>query len=217
MGGKKVILVIQHKVQNNKIFLKRSPKFKTLHCFSGFLRIYYPTLANYQTFLSHVKIILLVAKAKNRVIGKDNQLVWKLSADLKRFKHLTTGHYLLMGRKTFESLGRPLPNRTHLIVTRNLNFKAPEGHFVFHSVEEALIFCTKRQLEKLFVIGGGEIYKEALPLCDFLEITEVEASPEGDTFFPELDTAIWKEKEREEFPADQTNEYPYAFVTYEKR
>ncbi|MFN5337377.1 MAG: dihydrofolate reductase, partial [Bacteroidota bacterium] len=84
-----------------------------------------------------MKIILLVAKAKNRVIGKDNQLVWKLSADLKRFKHLTTGHYLLMGRKTFESLGRPLPNRTHLIITRNAAFEAPDGHFVFHSVAEA--------------------------------------------------------------------------------
>ncbi len=164
-----------------------------------------------------MKIILLVAKAKNQVIGKDNQLVWKLSADLKRFKNLTTGHYLLMGRKTFESLGRPLPNRTHLIITRNAEFEAPEGHYAFHSVEEALIFCTKRQLEKLFVIGGGEIYKEALPLCDVLEITEVEANPEGDTFFPELDFSIWKEKEREDFSADETNEYPYAFVTYEKR
>ena len=164
-----------------------------------------------------MKIILLVAKASNRVIGKDNQLIWKLSADLRRFKHLTTGHYLLMGRKTFESLGRPLPNRTHLIITRNPAFVAPEGHHAFHSVEEALIFCTKLQLDKVFVIGGGEIYKEALPLCDVLEITEVEANPEGDTFFPELDFSIWKEKEREEFSADETNEYPYAFVTYEKR
>ena len=164
-----------------------------------------------------MKLILLVAKAKNQVIGKDNQLVWKLSADLKRFKNLTTGHYLLMGRKTFESLGRLLPNRTHLIITRNTDFKAPEGHYSFHSIEETLIFCAKLQLDKVFVIGGGEIYKEALSLCDVLEITEVEASPEGDTFFPELDTREWKEKEREEFPADETNEYPYAFVTYEKR
>jgi dihydrofolate reductase len=104
-----------------------------------------------------------------------------------------------------------------LIITRNAEFEAPEGHYAFHSVEEALIFCTKRQLDKLFVIGGGEIYKEALPLCDVLEITEVDASPEGDTFFPELDFSIWKEKEREDFSADETNEYPYAFVTYEKR
>ncbi len=164
-----------------------------------------------------MKIILLVAKASNQVIGKDNQLIWKLSADLRRFKHLTTGHYILMGRKTFESLGRPLPNRTHLIITRNPGFVAPEGHHAFHSVEEAIIFCTKLQLDKVFVIGGGEIYKEALPLCDILEITEVDANLEGDTFFPELDFSIWKEKEREEFSADETNEYPYAFVTYEKR
>lgn len=164
-----------------------------------------------------MKIILLVAKATNQVIGKDNQLVWKLSADLRRFKNLTTGHHLLMGRKTFESLGRPLPNRTHLIITRNPDFVAPEGHYAFHSVEEAIIYCTKHQLDKLFVIGGGEIYKETLSLCDTLEITEVNASPEGDTFFPVLDPQIWKEKEREEFAADENNEYPYAFVTYEKR
>ncbi|MDA1268894.1 MAG: dihydrofolate reductase [Bacteroidetes bacterium] len=164
-----------------------------------------------------MKIILLVAKAKNQVIGKDKQLIWKLSTDLKRFKNLTTGHYLLMGRKTYESLGRPLPNRTHLIITRNPDFVAPEGHHSFHSVEEAIIFCTNLQLDRVFVIGGGEIYKASLPLCDILEITEVEASPEGDTFFPELDTQHWKEKERESFPADENNEYSYSFVTYEKR
>lgn len=164
-----------------------------------------------------MKISLLVAKAKNQVIGKDNQLIWKLSADLKRFKNLTTGHYLLMGRKTYDSLGKPLPNRTHLIITRNPDFEAPEGHHAFHSVEEAIIFCTKLNLDKLFVIGGGQIYSEALPLCDQLEITEVDASPEGDTFFPEIDPQVWKETEREEFPADEKNEYPYAFVSYEKR
>ena len=87
-----------------------------------------------------MKISLAVAKAKNQVIGKDNQLIWKLSADLKRFKNLTTGHFLLMGRKTYDSLGRPLPNRTHLIITRNPNFEAPEGHYAFHSVEQAIIF-----------------------------------------------------------------------------
>ena len=190
---------------------------KTPAYFSCSLSENFNKAGNLPTKSTDVKIILLVAKASNQVIGKDNQLIWKLSADLRRFKHLTTGHYLLMGRKTFESLGRPLPNRTHLIITRNPAFVAPEGHHAFHSVEEAIIFCTKLQLDKVFVIGGGEIYKEALPLCDILEITEVEASPEGDTFFPELDFSIWKEKEREEFSADETNEYPYAFVTYEKR
>ena len=164
-----------------------------------------------------MKIILIVAKAKNQVIGKDNQLIWKLSADLKRFKNLTTGHYILMGRKTYDSLGKPLPNRTHLIITRNPDFQAPEGHYAFSSLEEAIIFCNKIGVEKLFIIGGGQIYKEALPLCDQLEITEVDAAPEGDTFFPEIDITYWKETAREEFSADEKNEFPYAFVTYEKR
>jgi dihydrofolate reductase len=164
-----------------------------------------------------MKIILIVAKAKNQVIGKDNQLIWKLSADLKRFKNLTTGHHILMGRKTYDSLGKPLPNRTHLIITRNPDFQVPEGHHAFSSLEDAVIFCNKIGVEKLFVIGGGQIYREALPICDKLEITEVNAEPEGDTFFPEINPNQWKEVEREEFSADEKNEYPYAFVTYEKR
>ena len=164
-----------------------------------------------------MKIILIVAKARNQVIGKDNQLIWKLSADLKRFKNLTTGHTILMGRKTYDSLGKPLPNRTHIIITRNSEFQAPEGHYAFTSLEEAIIFCNKIGVEKLFIIGGGQIYKEALPICDQLEITEVDAAPEGDTFFPEIDLNQWLETGREEFPADEKNEFPYAFVTYEKR
>lgn len=164
-----------------------------------------------------MQIILIVAKAKNQVIGKDNQLIWKLSADLKRFKNLTTGNHILMGRKTYDSLGKPLPNRTHLIITRNPDFQAPEGHYAFSSLEEAIIFCNKIEVEKLFIIGGGQIYREALPLCDQLEITEVHAEPEGDTFFPEIDPTQWKEIGREEFSADEKNEFPYAFVTYEKR
>lgn len=162
-------------------------------------------------------IILIVAKAKNQVIGKDNQLIWRLSADLKRFKNLTTGHHILMGRKTYDSLGKPLPNRTHLIITRNPKFQTPEGHYAFNSLEDAVIFCNKIGVEKLFIIGGGQIYREALPICDQLEITEVDATPDGDTFFPDIDLKTWKETGREEFPADEKNEYPYAFVTYEKR
>lgn len=161
-------------------------------------------------------ITLIVAKAKNNVIGKDNQLIWKLSADLKRFKNLTSGHYILMGRKTFESLGKPLPNRTHLIISRNPDFQAPEGHFAFTSVENAFIFCNKIGVEKLFIIGGGQIYQETINLCDSLEVTEVDATPEGDTFFPEINPEIWKEDGRESHPADEKNEYPFSFVTYEK-
>ncbi|GMQ29920.1 dihydrofolate reductase [Algoriphagus confluentis] len=164
-----------------------------------------------------MKIILIAAVASNQVIGKDNQLIWKLSSDLKRFKNLTSGHYILMGRKTFESLGKPLPNRTHLIVTRNPEFHAPEGHYSFPNLEEAVVFCNKLEVEKLFIIGGGEIYKQALSFCDTLEITEVHAYPEGDTFFPTIDPKDWEETERENFTADERNEFPYSFVTYEKK
>lgn len=163
-----------------------------------------------------MKITLIVAKAKNNVIGKDNQLIWKLSSDLRRFKNLTTGHHILMGRKTFESLGKPLPNRTHLIITRNPDFQAPDGHFSFTSLVNAFIFCNKMEVDELFIIGGGQIYLESIDLCDVLEITEVECEPDGDTFFPEINPKIWKETERESFPADEKNEYPYSFVTYKK-
>jgi dihydrofolate reductase len=163
-----------------------------------------------------MQITLIVAKATNNVIGKDNQLIWKLSSDLKRFKNLTSGHHILMGRKTYESLGKPLPNRTHLIITRNPDFEIPEGHYAFASVEDSFIFCNKRGVEKLFIIGGGQIYQETINACDVLEITEVDATPEGDTFFPKIDPTIWKETERESFPPDEKNEYPFAFVTYKK-
>ena len=163
-----------------------------------------------------MQIILIAAVAKNKVIGKDNQLIWKLSADLKRFKNLTSGHFVLMGRKTFDSLGRLLPNRTHLIISRDPDYQAPENHFSFRSIEDAIIFCNKIEVDRLFILGGGQIYQEAMPICDRLEITEVEAEPDGDTFFPQIDPDKWKETEREEFPADEKNEFPYAFVTYEK-
>lgn len=121
-----------------------------------------------------------------------------------------------MGRKTFESLGKPLPNRTHLIITRNPDFQAPDGHFSFTSLVNAFIFCNKMEVDELFIIGGGQIYLESIDLCDVLEITEVECEPDGDTFFPEINPKIWKETERESFPADEKNEYPYSFVTYKK-
>ena len=164
-----------------------------------------------------MKIILIAAVAKNKVIGKNNQLIWKLPSDLKRFKNLTSGHYILMGRKTFESLGKPLPNRTHLIITRNPEFKAPEGHYAFQNLEEAFIFCNKIGVEELFIIGGGQIYRESISMADELEITEVDMNPEGDTYFPEIDPEIWAETSREEFPADDRNECAFAFVTFERR
>ena len=122
-----------------------------------------------------------------------------------------------MGRKTFESIGKVLPHRTHLIITRNPEFKAPEGHYSFQSLKEAIIFCNKLGVEKLFIIGGGQIYGDAISFCDRLDVTEVDANPEGDTFFPEIDSKLWKEVGREDFPSDENNEYPFSFVTYEKR
>jgi dihydrofolate reductase len=164
-----------------------------------------------------VKIILIAAVAKNGIIGKDNKLIWKLSADLKRFKNLTSENYILMGRKTFDSLGKPLPNRTHLIISRNPDFEAPDGHYAFSTIEEAFIFCKKIGVEKLFIIGGGQIYEKTINLADQLEITEVDTSPDGDTFFPEIDLSIWEETFREEFKADEKNQFDYAFVRFEKK
>lgn len=163
-----------------------------------------------------MRILLIAAVANNGVIGKENDLVWRIPTDFKRFKALTSGNYILMGRKTFESLGKPLPNRTHLVITRNPNYSVPEGHHVFASVEDAFIYCNKIGVDDLYVIGGGEIYKQTISMADELVITEVDASPEGDAFFPEIDPKIWKEVSREEHPADEKNEFPFSFVDYER-
>lgn len=163
-----------------------------------------------------MRILLIAAVANNGVIGKENDLVWRIPTDFKRFKALTSGNYILMGRKTFESLGKPLPNRTHLVITRNPEYSVPEGHHVFASVEDAFIYCNKIGVDDLYVIGGGEIYKQTISLADELVITEVDASPEGDAFFPEIDPKIWKEVSREEHPADEKNQFPFSFVDYER-
>src|SRR5690606_3928756 len=126
------------------------------------------------------KISLIAALATNNVIGRENDLVWRLPDDFKRFKRITSNHFILMGRKTFESLGSPLPNRTHLVITRNKNYTVPDGHYVFESVEEAVSFCQKTDVKQLYVIGGGEIYNQTLTIADELILTEVDATPDGD-------------------------------------
>ena len=161
-----------------------------------------------------MKISLIAALAKNNVIGKENELVWRLPVDFKRFKSITSGHYILMGRKTFESLGKPLPNRIHLIITRNPDFQVPEGHYKFDSVESAFIFSKKLAIDVLYVIGGGEIYKQTIRLADELLLTEVEASPVGDTYFPEINHTEWKETFRESHPKDDNNDHAFSFVNY---
>ncbi len=163
-----------------------------------------------------MKISLIAALAENRVIGKENDLVWRLPLDFKRFKSITSDNYILMGRKTFESLGKPLPNRTHLVVTRDKNYQVPEGHYVFDSVESAFIFANKLEVENLFVIGGGEIYQQTISLADELLLTEVEASPSGDTFFPDFDKKQWEETYRERHPKDEKHNYAFSFVNYSR-
>jgi len=153
-------------------------------------------------------IALVVAMAENNVIGKNNQLIWHLPADLKHFKNLTTGHPIIMGRKTFESIGKPLPSRTNIVITRQEDFK-PEGVLVAHSLNEGLMLA--QQLDaNIFVIGGAEIYKQAMFLADTIYLTEVHHEFEGDTFFPEYRDKIgskWIEASRDIHDA-------FDFITY---
>ncbi len=160
-------------------------------------------------------ITLIAATAKNKALGKDNDLIWHLPADLKRFKQVTSGNYIIMGRNTFESIGKPLPNRTSIIVTRNPNY-FKDGCLIANSLEEA-IELTKGA--NAFIIGGAQIYKEALTknIVDRLDITIVHENFEADAFFPEIDMTVWKEVAREDFKADDKNKYDYSFVSYEKR
>ncbi|PQJ79457.1 dihydrofolate reductase [Polaribacter porphyrae] len=160
-------------------------------------------------------ITIIAAIAKNNALGKNNDLIWHLPADLKRFKKVTTGHHILMGRKTFESIGKPLPNRTTIIITRNKDY-FKDGCLIAYSLEEALDFA--KEDEKIFVIGGEQIYKYALEndLADRLEITHVHHEFEADAFFPNIDTNIWQEVAREDFKADEKNKFNYSFVSYKK-
>jgi len=130
------------------------------------------------------KISAIAAISKNRVLGKDNKLIWKIPEDFKRYVKITTGHALIMGRKTYESIGRPLPNRTNIILTRDMDYTAP-GCIVTHSLEEALAEARKVENEEIFINGGAQIYAEALPLTDKLYLTVVDQEAEGDALFPE--------------------------------
>mgnify|MGYP000111216531 CR=1 FL=1 len=159
-----------------------------------------------------IKLISIAAIAENNAIGKNNDLVWHLPDDFKRFKALTSGHYIILGRKTFESFPKPLPNRTHVIITRQKNFQAP-GHIVVNSLNEAIAAIPKNE-EKAFVIGGGEIYKQAMSRVDQLEITHVHTTVEGDTFFPEIDQKQWKVIEETYHPKDERHQFDFTYKTY---
>lgn len=156
---------------------------------------------------------IIVAIAKNNAIGKDNKLLWYLPNDLKHFKDVTTGHTVIMGRKTFESVGKPLPKRRNIVVTRRAI--SIEGCEVVSSIEAALTLCADE--EEVFIVGGAEIYKQSIPLTDRIYLTKVDQDFDGDSFFPELDAAEWKETERENFEPDDRNKLKYSFITLERR
>ncbi|MEN8884973.1 MAG: dihydrofolate reductase [Winogradskyella sp.] len=161
------------------------------------------------------ELTLIVAAGENNAIGKDNDLIWHLSNDLKRFKSLTNGHHIIMGRKTFESFPKPLPNRTHIVITRQTDYKVPSGVIVVNSLADAI--DAAKSDNQPFIIGGGEIYKQALALVDKLEITRVHAVFENaDTFFPEIDNTKWQEINRTTHNVDVKHAHAFSFITYLK-
>ncbi len=158
---------------------------------------------------------IIVAKAKNNIIGKNNKLLWHLPDDLKRFKELTIGHNIIMGRKTFESLGGILPNRKHIVFTQNPDFKINDENVqVVHSMLEIQEYIENN--EENFVIGGAMIYNLLMPYVTKMYVTEIEKDFQGDAFFPRIDTQVWKEVSREKGMKDENNDFDYDYVVYER-
>ena len=158
-------------------------------------------------------ITLIAAAAENNALGKDNQMVWHLPDDFKRFKKLTTGHPIIMGRKTLESMNGPLPNRTNIIITRQKDYTY-EGCTIVNSLDEAFAACT--QDEEVFVIGGGEIYKQAIDKANKIELTRVHTTVEADAYFPEIDEKEWQLVSEEYHPKDEKHKLDFTYKTYIK-
>lgn len=159
-------------------------------------------------------IALIAAMGRNRVIGRGGALPWRLPADLRHFRRLTTGKPVLMGRKTFESIGRPLPERTNIVITRRFGYHA-EGCVVFSDLEAA--FEAFRNSPELMVIGGGSIYGQALPRASRIYLTVINADFDGDAFFPQIDMSSWRETARSDHAADSNNGYDYSFTVLERQ
>ncbi len=163
-----------------------------------------------------MKLSLIAALSANNVIGRDNQVPWRLSTDLKRFKALTMGHHLVMGRKTYESVGKPLPGRITVVVTRQSDWTAA-GVTVVHTLDEAIRVAEAAGESEAFIAGGAEIYAQVMHRADRMYLTRVHAEVEGDTWFPEFDdVSEWRLTDAERFEADEKNEYPFSFLTYER-
>ncbi|WP_210610152.1 dihydrofolate reductase [Priestia flexa] len=157
-------------------------------------------------------ISLIVAMDNNRLIGKENDLPWRLPADLQYFKQTTTGHTIVMGRKTFESIGKPLPNRRNVILTGNKDYHH-EGVKVIHSVDDLM---SLEEASELFVIGGATVYEQTMNVATRLYVTHIEEAFEGDTYFPEIDSSVWKEVSKKQGVKDEKNPYVYYFTVYER-
>lgn len=159
-------------------------------------------------------VTIVVAIGKNRGIGSNNQMLWHLPKDLKHFKEITSGHPVIMGRKTFESIGKPLPNRTNIVISRKSDW-FEEGVLIVGSIKEAVKFAKKID-EDIFIIGGGNIYTQTMDMTDKIELTTVDAHIEADTFFPEIDGKIWKRVSQACYEKDEKNPYDFCFETYER-
>lgn len=161
-------------------------------------------------------LIMIAAVSENNALGKDNDLLWHLPDDFRRFKKLTTGHTIIMGRKTFESFPKPLPNRIHIIITRDKDYTTPHCDcIVKHSLEDALKVIENDTLS--FIIGGGEIYRQGESFANKIELTRVHASFEADTFFPEIDENIWRLVKEEYHQKDERHQYDFTYMTYVRR
>ncbi|MGO4817856.1 dihydrofolate reductase [Flavobacterium sp. W22_SRS_FP1] len=159
-------------------------------------------------------IIMIAAASENNALGKNNEMIWHLPNDFKRFKTLTSGHHIIMGRKTFKSLVKPLPNRTHIVITRQKNY-APEGCIVVHSMEEAIEVCPENQ--NSYIIGGGEIYTLGMPFSDKIELTLVHHNFEADAFFPEIELKDWEIINSEFQAKDERHLFDYTYQTYSRK
>ena len=158
---------------------------------------------------------ILVAFDENRVIGKNNTLIWHLPADLKRFKELTTGNVIIMGRKTFDSIGRPLPNRTTIVITRQKDYQQ-DGVIIVHSLEEAILKAKSLHRGDIYIVGGAEIYQQAMQVADEIDLTLLHDIFDGDAFFPEIDPKVWSEISRDRGITDEKNPYQYSFITFKR-
>ena len=195
------------KTQNLSINFSFRPKMVS-SCLSKIN--YQLSFVNYQI---HMLISIIAAMGRNRAIGYKNTLPWRLPTDLQRFKQLTLGHHIIMGRKTFESIGRPLPGRTSIIITRQPDFQA-EGCLIAHSLDGAIALAKSCGEQEVFIIGGAEIYAQALAKANQMYLTLVEAEPQADAFFPAFDENVWEKNAEELVVADEKNLHELKFTTW---